>query len=114
MKIIASGRSDEFLKISWAELFKEKLPSYIDMVTPWVHKNVKNLKKYFLDFLARAYSKNVEGQDLLLKEYPTDFSSQHYAAQSPQSQDLSAHGSPSLNQSQEIKVSAIMATFNCL
>ncbi|XP_036174964.1 KAT8 regulatory NSL complex subunit 1-like protein isoform X3 [Myotis myotis] len=53
---------------------------------------------------SRAYSKNVEGQDLLLKEYPNDFSSdQQDAAESPQSQDLSAHGSPSVNESQETK-----------
>ncbi|ELK04898.1 hypothetical protein PAL_GLEAN10026183 [Pteropus alecto] len=51
-----------------------------------------------------AYSKNAEGQDLLVKEYPNDFSGgQHCAAVSLQSQDLSAHGSPSLNESQEIK-----------
>ncbi|XP_074220168.1 KAT8 regulatory NSL complex subunit 1-like protein isoform X3 [Camelus bactrianus] len=59
---------------------------------------------------SRAYSKNVEGQDLLLKEYPNDFSGgQHCAAGSPaepppsESQEPSAHGSPSLNESQEIK-----------
>ncbi|XP_032715795.1 KAT8 regulatory NSL complex subunit 1-like protein isoform X4 [Lontra canadensis] len=58
---------------------------------------------------SRAYSKNVEGQDLLLKEYPSDFSGgQHCAAGSPaelssESQDLGAQGSPSLNESQEIK-----------
>ncbi|KAM8788402.1 KAT8 regulatory NSL complex subunit 1-like protein isoform 1-T1 [Rhynchonycteris naso] len=53
---------------------------------------------------SRAYSKNIEGQDLLLKEYPTDFSGgQHCAAESPQSQDLSAHGSAAINESQEIK-----------
>ncbi|XP_011367924.1 KAT8 regulatory NSL complex subunit 1-like protein isoform X2 [Pteropus vampyrus] len=53
---------------------------------------------------SRAYSKNAEGQDLLVKEYPNDFSGgQHCAAVSLQSQDLSAHGSPSLNESQEIK-----------
>ncbi|XP_004405432.1 PREDICTED: KAT8 regulatory NSL complex subunit 1-like protein isoform X2 [Odobenus rosmarus divergens] len=58
---------------------------------------------------SRAYSKNVEGQDLLLKEYPNDFSGgQHGAAESPaelpsESQDLSAQGSPSLNESQETK-----------
>ncbi|XP_072599130.1 KAT8 regulatory NSL complex subunit 1-like protein isoform X3 [Vulpes vulpes] len=57
----------------------------------------------------RAYSKNVEGQDLLLKEYPNDFSSgQHGAAENAaelpsESQDLSAQGSPSLNESPEIK-----------
>nr|XP_055201534.1 KAT8 regulatory NSL complex subunit 1-like protein isoform X3 [Nyctereutes procyonoides] len=58
---------------------------------------------------SRAYSKNVEGQDLLLKEYPNDFSGgQHGAAESAaelpsESQDLSAQGSPSLNESPEIK-----------
>nr|XP_036846672.1 KAT8 regulatory NSL complex subunit 1-like protein [Manis javanica] len=58
---------------------------------------------------SRAYSKNGEGQDLLLKEYLSDSGGgQHCAAQSSKelpsaSQDLSAHGSPSLNQSQEIK-----------
>uniref|UniRef100_A0A8C7AWJ0 KAT8 regulatory NSL complex subunit 1 like n=1 Tax=Neovison vison TaxID=452646 RepID=A0A8C7AWJ0_NEOVI len=58
---------------------------------------------------SRAYIKNVEGQDLLLKEYPSDFSGgQHCAAGSPAelssgSQDLGAQGSPSLNESQEIK-----------
>lgn len=72
--------------------------------------------KCFLDFLARAYSKNGEGQDLLLKEYLSDSGGgQHCAAQSSKelpsaSQDLSAHGSPSLNQSQEIKVSIIYMT----
>uniref|UniRef100_A0A7N5P0P8 KAT8 regulatory NSL complex subunit 1 like n=1 Tax=Ailuropoda melanoleuca TaxID=9646 RepID=A0A7N5P0P8_AILME len=58
---------------------------------------------------SRAYSKNAEGQDLLLKEYPDDFNGgQHCAAESPaelpsESQDLSAQGSPSLNDGQEIK-----------
>ncbi|XP_036110252.1 KAT8 regulatory NSL complex subunit 1-like protein isoform X1 [Molossus molossus] len=53
---------------------------------------------------SRAYSKNVEGQDLLLREYSNDFvGGQHFAAGSPQSQDLSAHGSPSANESQDIK-----------
>ncbi|XP_037706216.1 KAT8 regulatory NSL complex subunit 1-like protein isoform X2 [Choloepus didactylus] len=57
---------------------------------------------------SRAYSKNVEGQDLFLKEYSNDFgSSQQYTAESPElpseSQDLCAHGSPSLNGSQETK-----------
>lgn len=56
----------------------------------------------------RAYSKNVEGQDLLLKEYPPDFSGGQLCADSPaelpsESQDLSAQGSPSLSESQEIK-----------
>lgn len=65
-----------------------------------------------LDFLARAYSKNVEGQDLLLREYSNDFvGGQHFAAGSPQSQDLSAHGSPSANESQDIKVSVIMISY---
>ncbi|XP_026907670.1 KAT8 regulatory NSL complex subunit 1-like protein isoform X7 [Acinonyx jubatus] len=58
---------------------------------------------------SRAYSRNVEGQDLLLKEYPNDLGGgQHCAAESPaepspQSQDLGTRGSPSLNQSQEFK-----------
>ncbi|XP_045337041.1 KAT8 regulatory NSL complex subunit 1-like protein isoform X8 [Leopardus geoffroyi] len=58
---------------------------------------------------SRAYSRNVEGQDLLLKEYPNDLGGgQHCAAESPaepcpQSQDLGPRGSPSLNQSQELK-----------
>ncbi|XP_069323730.1 KAT8 regulatory NSL complex subunit 1-like protein isoform X2 [Eulemur rufifrons] len=58
---------------------------------------------------SRAYSKNVEGQDLLLKEYPNYLSSgQQCAAESPpellsESRDLCTHGSPSLNPSQEIK-----------
>lgn len=66
---------------------------------------IQKIIKYLLNFLARAYSKNVEGQDLLLKEYPNDFNSdQQDAAESPQSQDLSAHGSPSVNESQETKV----------
>ncbi|ELW72703.1 hypothetical protein TREES_T100001365 [Tupaia chinensis] len=56
----------------------------------------------------RAYSKNVEGQDLLLKEYSSDFnSSQPCAAESPfelpSDHDLCAHGSPSLSEGQEIK-----------
>ncbi|KAK2505330.1 hypothetical protein MC885_017428 [Smutsia gigantea] len=65
--------------------------------------------KYFLDFLARAYSKNGEGQDLLLKEYLNDSGGgQHCATQSSDelpsdSQGVRAHGSPSLNQSQKIK-----------
>ncbi|KAJ8778931.1 hypothetical protein J1605_013165 [Eschrichtius robustus] len=56
-----------------------------------------------------AYSKNAEGQDLLLKEHPNDLSGgQHGAAQSPaeppaESQDPGAHASPSVSQSQEIK-----------
>lgn len=79
-----------------------------------VHKTLRPQEiviKYFLDFLARAYSRNVEGQDLLLKEYPNDLGGgQHCAAESPaepspQSQDLGTRGSPSLNQSQELKVS---------
>ncbi|XP_011903208.1 PREDICTED: KAT8 regulatory NSL complex subunit 1-like protein isoform X2 [Cercocebus atys] len=58
---------------------------------------------------SRAYSKNVEGHDLLLKEYPNNFSSsQQCAAASPpelpsENQDLCAYGLPSLNQSQETK-----------
>uniref|UniRef100_A0A8C5YAZ7 KAT8 regulatory NSL complex subunit 1 like n=1 Tax=Microcebus murinus TaxID=30608 RepID=A0A8C5YAZ7_MICMU len=58
---------------------------------------------------SRAYSKNVEGQELLLKEYPNYLnSSQQCAAESPpellsESYDLCARGSPSLNPSQEIK-----------
>ncbi|KAM5265727.1 KAT8 regulatory NSL complex subunit 1-like protein isoform 2-T2 [Hipposideros larvatus] len=52
---------------------------------------------------SRAYSKNVEGQDLLLKEYPNDYSGQHCAVPSPQSQDRTARGSPSVNEGQEIK-----------
>ncbi|XP_040332050.1 KAT8 regulatory NSL complex subunit 1-like protein isoform X7 [Herpailurus yagouaroundi] len=58
---------------------------------------------------SRAYSRNVEGQDLLLKEYPNDLGGgQHCAAESPaepspQIQDLGTRGSPSLNQSQELK-----------
>ncbi|XP_012301418.1 KAT8 regulatory NSL complex subunit 1-like protein [Aotus nancymaae] len=58
---------------------------------------------------SRAYSKNVEGQDLLLKEYPNVFSSsQQCAAASPSEllseyHDLCAHGLPSLNESQETK-----------
>lgn len=67
---------------------------------------IQKIIKHLLNFLARAYSKNVEGQDLLLKEYPNDFNSdQQVAAKSPQSQDLSANGSPSVNESQETKVS---------
>ncbi|XP_015336809.1 KAT8 regulatory NSL complex subunit 1-like protein isoform X2 [Marmota marmota marmota] len=56
---------------------------------------------------SRAYSKNVEGQDFLLKECPNDFSSgQQCAAESPpdlpsEHHDLYAHGSP-LNENQEI------------
>lgn len=90
-----------------------------------VHKTLRPQEiviKYFLDFLARAYSRNVEGQDLLLKEYPNDLGGgQHRAAESPaepspQSQDLGTRGSPSLNQSQELKVSMIYVTplFQCL
>ncbi|KAM5327150.1 KAT8 regulatory NSL complex subunit 1-like protein isoform 1-T4 [Glossophaga mutica] len=53
---------------------------------------------------SRAYSKNVEGQDLRLKEYPSEFNGgQHCAIESPRSQDLHAHGSPSANENQEIK-----------
>ncbi|XP_047399994.1 KAT8 regulatory NSL complex subunit 1-like protein isoform X2 [Sciurus carolinensis] len=56
---------------------------------------------------SRAYSKNVEGQDFLLKECSNDFSSsQQCPAQSPpdlpsEHHDLYAHGSP-LNENQEI------------
>jgi hypothetical protein len=63
-------------------------------------------------FLARAYSKNVEGQDLLLKEYFNDFSSgQQCAAESPpalpsENHDLCAHDSPS-SESQESRVSVV-------
>lgn len=72
--------------------------------------------KCFLDFLARAYTKNVEGQDLLLKDYSYDFSGgQHYTVGSPaeptsESQAPSAHGSPSLSQSQEAKVRVFCVT----
>ncbi|XP_008568630.1 PREDICTED: KAT8 regulatory NSL complex subunit 1-like protein isoform X2 [Galeopterus variegatus] len=58
---------------------------------------------------SRTYSKNVEGQDLLLKEYPNDSSSsQQCTTESPlefpsESQGLCAQGSPSLNESQEMK-----------
>ncbi|KAM9663431.1 KAT8 regulatory NSL complex subunit 1-like protein isoform 1-T7 [Trichechus inunguis] len=58
---------------------------------------------------SRAFNKNAEGQDLLWKEYTNDFSSGQYcAAQSPpelpsESHDPCAHGSPSLNESQETK-----------
>ncbi|XP_077011077.1 KAT8 regulatory NSL complex subunit 1-like protein isoform X2 [Tamandua tetradactyla] len=64
-------------------------------------------KKYEEREQTRAYSKNVEGQDLLLKDDLNDFGSgQHYAAPSPpelpsESHNLCAHGSPSLNGSQE-------------
>uniref|UniRef100_A0A4W2CK49 KAT8 regulatory NSL complex subunit 1 like n=1 Tax=Bos indicus x Bos taurus TaxID=30522 RepID=A0A4W2CK49_BOBOX len=53
---------------------------------------------------SRAYPKNVEGQDLLLKDCPYDFSGgQHCTVGSPaeppsESQASSAHGSPSLSQ----------------
>uniref|UniRef100_A0A8B9WNA6 KAT8 regulatory NSL complex subunit 1 like n=1 Tax=Bos mutus grunniens TaxID=30521 RepID=A0A8B9WNA6_BOSMU len=53
---------------------------------------------------SRAYPKNVEGQDLLLKDCPYDFSGgQHCTVGSPaeppsESQAPSAHGSPSLSQ----------------
>ncbi|KAG8521008.1 KAT8 regulatory NSL complex subunit 1-like protein, partial [Galemys pyrenaicus] len=66
-------------------------------------------KKYEEREQARTFSKNVEGQDLPMKEYPNDVSgSQHCAAESPaelssESLDLSALGSPSLNESQETK-----------
>lgn len=72
--------------------------------------------KYFLDFLTRAYSKNVEGQDLLLKEHPNDCSGgRNRAAESPaeplpESLDLSAQGSPSLNESQDLKASMTYVT----
>ncbi|XP_029789790.1 KAT8 regulatory NSL complex subunit 1-like protein isoform X2 [Suricata suricatta] len=58
---------------------------------------------------SRAYSKNVEGQDLLLKEHPSDCGGgRHCAAERsaeppPERQDLRAQGSPSLNESQDIK-----------
>uniref|UniRef100_A0A8C2N5S2 PEHE domain-containing protein n=1 Tax=Capra hircus TaxID=9925 RepID=A0A8C2N5S2_CAPHI len=58
---------------------------------------------------SRAYTKNAEGQDLLLKDCPYDFSGgQHCAVGSPaeppaESQAPSAHGSPSLSQTQETK-----------
>ncbi|XP_004851180.1 KAT8 regulatory NSL complex subunit 1-like protein [Heterocephalus glaber] len=58
---------------------------------------------------SRAYSKNAEGQEMLLKESPDDFSgSQHCTAPSPPElpaahRDLCAHGSPFSNESQEIK-----------
>uniref|UniRef100_A0A8C6E5V5 KAT8 regulatory NSL complex subunit 1 like n=1 Tax=Moschus moschiferus TaxID=68415 RepID=A0A8C6E5V5_MOSMO len=58
---------------------------------------------------SRAYTKNVEGQDLLLKDYPYDCSGgQHCQVGTPaeppsESQAPSAHGSPSLSQSQETK-----------
>ncbi|XP_035878800.1 KAT8 regulatory NSL complex subunit 1-like protein isoform X2 [Phyllostomus discolor] len=53
---------------------------------------------------SRAYSKRVEGQDLRLQEYPSECNGgQHCASTSPRSQDLHAHGSPSVNENQEIK-----------
>lgn len=63
------------------------------------------------DFLARAYSKNVDGPEMLVKEAANDpGGSQHRAAQSPPEpapacQDTSAQGSPS-GDSPEIKVRA--------
>ncbi|XP_026642231.1 KAT8 regulatory NSL complex subunit 1-like protein isoform X1 [Microtus ochrogaster] len=57
----------------------------------------------------RAYSKNLEGQDLVLKENPSDLSSaQQCAAESPlelpaENPSLCAQDSLSLNDSQEIK-----------
>ncbi|XP_055967529.1 KAT8 regulatory NSL complex subunit 1-like protein isoform X1 [Sorex fumeus] len=58
---------------------------------------------------SRAYSKNIEGQDLFVKEYPNDFSNnQHCTAESPaelpsESHDLGVDGLPCLTESQEIK-----------
>ncbi|KAM6152672.1 LOW QUALITY PROTEIN: KAT8 regulatory NSL complex subunit 1-like protein [Erethizon dorsatum] len=58
---------------------------------------------------SRAYSKNAEGQEVLLKESPHDLGGgQHCAAQSPpeppsEHRDLCAQGSPFPNESQEIK-----------
>uniref|UniRef100_A0A5F9C925 KAT8 regulatory NSL complex subunit 1 like n=1 Tax=Oryctolagus cuniculus TaxID=9986 RepID=A0A5F9C925_RABIT len=58
---------------------------------------------------SRAFSKHTEGQDLLFKEYPSDFhSGQQCPAESTlkfssENHDLCAHGSPSLSESQEIK-----------
>ncbi|XP_007524574.2 LOW QUALITY PROTEIN: KAT8 regulatory NSL complex subunit 1-like protein [Erinaceus europaeus] len=56
---------------------------------------------------SRAYSKNVEGQDLPMKEYPSGFT-QYYAVDSPgelssDSHDLRIHGSPSMNERQDLK-----------
>ncbi|XP_006872804.1 PREDICTED: KAT8 regulatory NSL complex subunit 1-like protein [Chrysochloris asiatica] len=55
---------------------------------------------------SRIFSKNVEGQDLLWKEYPDLGSGQHCAAQSPPEPSADSHDpctqdSPSLNESQE-------------
>ncbi|XP_037021821.2 KAT8 regulatory NSL complex subunit 1-like protein isoform X2 [Artibeus jamaicensis] len=53
---------------------------------------------------SRAYSKHVEGQDFCLKEYPSELNGGQYCViESPQSQDLQTHGSPSVNENQEIK-----------
>uniref|UniRef100_A0A8C3YJM7 KAT8 regulatory NSL complex subunit 1 like n=1 Tax=Catagonus wagneri TaxID=51154 RepID=A0A8C3YJM7_9CETA len=57
---------------------------------------------------SRAYSKNTEGQDLLVKEYPHDRGRGQLCTESPaeppsESQDLSAHCFPSLSESQESK-----------
>uniref|UniRef100_A0A8C6R7X9 KAT8 regulatory NSL complex subunit 1-like n=1 Tax=Nannospalax galili TaxID=1026970 RepID=A0A8C6R7X9_NANGA len=57
----------------------------------------------------RVYSKNAEGQDLILKEHANDFNNgQQCAAQSPlelpaESHDLCGQDSLSLNESQEVK-----------
>ena len=87
-------------------------------MTSWVHKILRpqEVIQYFLGFLARAHSKNVEGQDLHLKECPSEFNGgQHCAIESPRSQDLRAQGSPSVKENQEIKVSLIVTKpFNCL
>lgn len=83
-------------------------------MTPWVVPKIlrpQEIITCFLDFLARAYSKRFEGQDLRLKEYPSECNgSQHCAMKSPRSQDLHAHGSPSVNENQEITVSLIVTS----
>lgn len=65
----------------------------------------------FIYFPARAYSKNVEGQDLVLKEHSSELgSAQQGTAESPfelaaESHSLCAQDSLSLNDGQEDKVS---------
>ncbi|TKC50754.1 hypothetical protein EI555_017883, partial [Monodon monoceros] len=88
-------------------LGEEEIEDLSDAVFSLRHKKYEE-KEQARWSLWEQSNKNVEGQDLLLKEYPNDFSGgQHGAAESPagppESQDPSAHASPSVSQSQEIK-----------
>lgn len=112
----------------WLETFPKNNTGKI-IRWPWVEtleKHSTDLVWYpvFIYFLTRAYSKNMEGQDLVLKENPSELGNAQQCAnaESPlelpaDNHSLCAQDSLSLSDSQEIKVSLGYMTafsFNCL